>query len=132
MNSKLIQRHFQTLLTLDRRHSRQLKELMTNDPFLKGSVIVFKRKCGKAVCCCKKGRPHESLVVSWWVKGKLKAVYAKPQDRSKLFAERDRIRRFRKEKKDLAGLQKQILEKLDQFIKLKTESYSPSTKQANG
>ena len=132
MNSKLIQRHFQTLLTLDRQHSRQLKALMTDDPFLKGSVIVFKRKCGKAVCCCKKGHPHESLVVSRWVKGKLKVVYAKPEERSKLFAERDRIRRFKKDKADLTGLQKRILKKLDRLVKLKTESYHPSPKPAKG
>lgn len=131
MKSKL-KKCRQTILSLDRQHSRQLRDFLSLDPLLKGSVIVFKRKCGKTSCYCKKGQPHESLIVSRWIKGKLKVVYAKPEERTELFTQRDRIRKVRKDKEDLSGLQQQILKKLDQFIKLKAEAYCPPPKLAKG
>src|SRR3990167_3253149 len=113
------------LLNLDRQHVRQLKTLLTSNPFVEGSVVSFKRRCGKKVCCCRKDGPHESLVISRWVKGKLKVVYTRPEDRSFLLACRDRWREFRKNKKNLANLQKKILKELDRFAELKTEKYRP-------
>ena len=113
------------LLNLDRQHVRQLKTLLTSNPFVEGSVVSFKRRCGKKVCCCRKDGPHESLVISRWVKGKLKVVYTRPEDRSFLLACRDRWREFRKNKKNLAKLQKKILQELDRFAELKTEKYRP-------
>ena len=115
----------QILLNLDRQHSQKLKALLgsPSDPFLKGSIVSFKRRCGKKVCCCRKEQPHESLIISRWVKGKLKVVYTQPEDRPFLLACRDRWRRFRKDKKNLADLQKKILKQLDHFAKLKTETY---------
>src|SRR3989338_2328116 len=123
MNRKPICR--QSLLNLDRQHGRQLKALLTPDPFVEGSVVSFKRKCGKKVCCCRKEEPHESLVVSRWVKGKLKVVYTRPEDRPFLLACRDHWREFRKNKKNLADLQKKILKELDRFAELKTEKHRP-------
>lgn len=132
MKNKLIQQCRKTILALDQQHSQQLGDFLSIDSLLKGSVIVFKRKCGKSSCCCKKGQPHESLVVSRWIKGKLKVVYAKPEERSDLFAQRDRIRKVRRDKKTFLDLQKQILKKLNQFIKLKTEAYCPPSVSAKG
>lgn len=132
MKNKLIQRCYKTILALDRQQDRQLRKFLSLDPLLKGSVIIFKRKCGKASCCCKKGQLHESLVVSRWIKGKLKVVYAKPEECSELFAQRDRIQKVRKDKEAFLDLQKQIFKKLNQFIKLKTEPYCPISKPAKG
>ena len=117
----------QTLLDLDRQHSQKLKALLGShaSPFLKGSIISFKRKCGKKVCCCQKEQPHESLVISRWVKGKLKVVYTQPEDRAFLLACRNRWREFKKNKKNLSDLQKRILKQLDHFAKFKTETYRP-------
>lgn len=123
MNGKPIPHR--VLLSLDRQHGRQLKALLNPDPFVEGSVVSFKRKCGKKVCCCRKEELHESLVVSRWVKGKLKVVYTRPEDRPFLLACRDRWRKFKKNKKNLADLQKKILRELDRFAALKTEKYRP-------
>lgn len=132
MNSKPLYQCRRLLISLDRQHGRQLRALLTPDPFLKGSVIIFKRKCGKKACSCRKGQPHESLVISRWVSGKLKVAYARSEDRTWCLAYRDRYQKFRKDKKDLIHLQKQILKKLDYFVKLKTERYTPGLKKARG
>jgi len=127
MKGKPIHRYHQVLKKLDRQHGRQLKTLLTPDPFVKGSVVSFKRRCGKKVCCCRKEEPHESLVISRWVRGKLKVVYTRPEDRSFLLACRAHWREFKKNKKNLAGLQKKILRELDRFAELKTETYRPKS-----
>jgi len=115
----------QILLDLDRRQSRQLKRLLTLGPFVEGSVISFKRRCGKEVCRCRKGGPHESLIISQLVKGKLKVVYTRPEDRRFLMACKERWREFKKNKKDLVDLHKKILIELDHLATLKTEAYRP-------
>ena len=117
--------HYQILLDLDRQHSRQLKTLLTSDPFVDGSIISFKRRCGKKGCCCLKGEPHESLIVSRRVKGKLKVVYTPAEDRPFLLACKDHWQEFRKNKKRLVDLQEKILRALTRFVALKTEKYRP-------
>jgi len=114
-------------LALGQKYLQILCDLLTEDMFLLGSIVVFKRRCGKAVCHCqKKGNAHESLVVSRWVDGKLNVVYSAPAERSQLLAYREAYRTFRKGKKELMTIQKQIQEKLETFAKLKTQPYRPS------
>ncbi|MBA2575774.1 MAG: hypothetical protein H0V05_03885 [Euzebyaceae bacterium] len=41
---------------------------------LPGSLITFRRKCGKAACRCATGAPHESPALSYSVAGRTKIL----------------------------------------------------------
>jgi hypothetical protein len=47
---------------------------------LRGSLIAFKRKCGKANCHCKNGTLHESFALSYRVQGKTKILTLRSED----------------------------------------------------
>src|SRR5712691_4097283 len=47
------------------RHARsQLAQLLTEQPFLRGSLIDRARSCGKPTCRCQKGQVHHSLYLA--------------------------------------------------------------------
>lgn len=52
-----------------------------DDPrVLPGSLITFRRKCGKANCRCQTGAPHESPALSVSVAGRTKIVTLTPEE----------------------------------------------------
>lgn len=52
-----------------------------SDPrVLPGSLITFRRKCGKATCRCQTGHPHESPALSVSVAGRTKVVTLTPEE----------------------------------------------------
>lgn len=52
-----------------------------DDPrVLPGSLITFRRRCGKANCRCQTGSPHESPALSVSVAGKTKVVTLAPEE----------------------------------------------------
>jgi hypothetical protein len=47
------------------RHARsQLAQLITQQPFLRGSVVERARRCGKPTCRCRRGQLHRSLYLA--------------------------------------------------------------------
>ncbi len=52
-----------------------LKKLGECRPFVDGSVVKVRRRCGNKNCRCARGEKHESLYLMYKVKGVTKAVY---------------------------------------------------------
>ena len=47
------------------RHARsQLAQLITQEPFLRGSLVERARSCGKPTCRCRQGHLHRSLYLA--------------------------------------------------------------------
>lgn len=132
MNCKSLRKSRAVLRALGQQHNALLRQLLIPGPFVMGSVVIFKRRCGKKGCLCEKGVPHESIVLSRWVGGKLEVVYTAKEDRPWLLCCRARYQTFRKNKRKLLLLQKQMIQKLDDFAKRNTEKYHRSKKHAGG
>ncbi len=60
---------------LKRKRDALMKELAGSGPFVDGSVVKVRRRCGNKNCRCIKGEKHESLYLMYKVKGMTKAVY---------------------------------------------------------
>jgi len=60
---------------LKRKRHALLKKLGSCSPFVDGSVVTVKRRCGNKNCRCARGQKHESLYLMYKVKGVTKAVY---------------------------------------------------------
>ncbi len=65
---------------------------------LRGSLIVFKRKCGKTNCHCKNGTLHETFAFSYRVQGKTKILTLRSED---LATVREAIGRYNRAVKSL-------------------------------
>jgi hypothetical protein len=60
---------------LERKRDSLLKKLAASGPFVDGSVVKVRRRCGNKNCRCAQGEKHESLYLMYKVKGVTKAVY---------------------------------------------------------
>jgi len=66
----------------------------TRDLWLRGSLIVLRRKCGKAGCKCNQGEKHETPALSYSLKGTTKILTLRPQDLATVKAA---LRRYQKQ-----------------------------------
>jgi hypothetical protein len=58
------------------RHARsQLAQLITQQPFLRGSLVERARPCGKPTCRCQRGQLHRSLYLATRHKGRRALLY---------------------------------------------------------
>ena len=58
------------------RHARsQLAQLITQQPFLRGSLVERARSCGKPTCRCQQGQLHRSLYLAVRHKGQRALLY---------------------------------------------------------
>ena len=53
----------------------QLAQLITTQPFLRGSLIDRARSCGKSTCRCQKGQLHHSLYLAVNHRGQQAQLY---------------------------------------------------------
>lgn len=60
---------------LKRKRDSLLKQLGRIEPFVDGSIVKVRRRCGNKKCKCAQGEKHESLYLMYQVKGVTKAVY---------------------------------------------------------
>ena len=60
---------------LKRKRAALLKKLKACGPFVDGSIVRVRRRCGNPNCRCAQGDKHESLYLQYQVKGRTKAVY---------------------------------------------------------
>ena len=70
---------------------------------LRGSLIVLRRKCGKASCRCMDGAPHETAALSCSVGGTTQVLTLRPDD---VRVVRDALYRYRK---SLSALDRQAM-----------------------
>jgi hypothetical protein len=58
------------------RHARsQLAQLITQQPFLRGSLVERTRRCGKPTCRCRQGQLHPSLYLAVRHRGRRALLY---------------------------------------------------------
>ena len=58
------------------RHARsRLVQLISEQPLLRGSLVVMRRKCGKSGCHCQQGEKHSSLYLAVRAKNKRTMIY---------------------------------------------------------
>jgi hypothetical protein len=58
------------------RHARsRLAQLITEQPFLRGSLVERARSCGKPTCRCQKGQLHRSLYLATRHQGQRALLY---------------------------------------------------------
>ena len=58
------------------RHARsQLAQLITQEPFLRGSLVERARSCGKPTCRCQQGHLHRSLYLATRHQGQRALLY---------------------------------------------------------
>ena len=58
------------------RHARsRLAQLITQEPFLRGSVVERSRPCGKPTCRCRRGQLHRSLYLATRHNGRRALLY---------------------------------------------------------
>ncbi len=60
---------------LERKRDSLLKKLAASGPFVDGSIVKVRRRCGNKNCKCARGEKHESFYLMYKVKGVTKAVY---------------------------------------------------------
>ena len=60
----------------EERHARsRLVQLISEQPFLRGSLVERARTCGKPTCRCQKGQLHRSLYLACRHKGQRALLY---------------------------------------------------------
>jgi hypothetical protein len=58
------------------RHARsRLAQLITQEPFLRGSLVERARSCGKPTCRCRQGQLHRSLYLATRHQGRRALLY---------------------------------------------------------
>lgn len=66
--------------------------------FLRGSLIVLRRRCGKPTCHCAQGPPHSTPALSYSQQGKTQLITLRPAD---LPPVRAGLRRYRQAQAEL-------------------------------
>jgi hypothetical protein len=64
---------------VERRARSQLAQLLTQRGVIRGTLLVRKRKCGKANCRCAQGEGHESLFLVISENGRTRQLFV-PRD----------------------------------------------------
>lgn len=86
---------------VERKARSQLAQLVAQRGFLRGSLLVRRRVCGKARCKCTRGELHESLYLVISEKGKTRQLYvAKDWE--------PRVRRWVEEYHQARGLMEEV------------------------
>lgn len=87
---------------LERKRDSLIKKLAEIGPFVDGSLVKIKRRCGNKNCkCYLKGEKHESYCLMYKVKGVTKAVYV-PVDME------DELRKWNRQYKKLKNIISEI------------------------
>jgi hypothetical protein len=105
------------------RHARsQLAQLITQQPFLRGSLVERARSCGKPTCRCQRGQLHRSLYLAVRHKDRRALLYVPRalEDTVRLWVQNGRS--LSRQLADLNQLQ------LDQFLQRKQQMSTQRTK----
>ena len=83
---------------LERKRDSLIKKLSEAGPFVDGSIVKIKRRCGNKNCkCYLKGEKHESYCLMYKIAGVTKAVYI-PVDME------DEVRKWNRQYKKLKNI----------------------------
>ena len=96
--------HRSSLSPSERQRRSRLTQLIQGHPFLRGTLSVRRRPCGKPNCRCARGELHVSLYVVQSHDGKPRQVYV-PQDWE------ERIRRAVENHQEIQSLIEELSER---------------------
>jgi len=68
----------------ERRIRSRLHALLGEAGFLRGSLLVIKRRCGNPNCRCAQGRRHRSLVIEQHRRGRTRMRTVRAEEREKV------------------------------------------------
>ena len=115
-NASALRREAGRLLT---EISAELDALLDCQGFRKGSLYLWRHRCGRSGCHCAKGDLHEHWVFSTPHEGRLVKRYIAPEDLERVRRQVDAYRRFRRALRRLRqaeGRLKGILERLAEAL----------------
>ncbi len=95
---------------------RFLHSLLNENPIIKGTLYLLRRKCGKPSCRCARGQLHETMMLSASVAGKTK-LWTIPAERVEKIREMtERYRCFRRTRAEFIKLYGQRLTQMLRVI----------------
>jgi len=97
---------------LKRKRDSLIKQLASIGPFVDGSMVKVKRRCGNKNCkCYLKGEKHEGYYLQYKLKGVSKGVYIPVDMEDTVRQWNDEYRRLKKIIADIARANKEIIRK---------------------
>lgn len=94
---------------LRRKRDGLLKKLAKSKPFVDGSIVKVRRKCGNKNCRCTRGQKHESFYLMYKVKGVTKAVYIPVDLEKEVFGWSEEWERLKGITQEICRIQKSIV-----------------------
>lgn len=95
---------------LKRKRGSLIKQLVSIGPFVDGSMVKVKRRCGNKNCkCYLKGEKHEGYYLQYKLKGVSKGVYIPVDMEDTVRQWNDEYRRLKKIIADIARANKEII-----------------------
>ncbi|MBC8388452.1 MAG: hypothetical protein H8E13_10450 [Actinobacteria bacterium] len=105
---------------LKRKRDSLIKQLASIGPFVDGSMVKVKRRCGNKNCkCYLKGEKHEGYYLQYKLKGVSKGVYIPVDMEDTVRQWNDEYRRLKKIIADIARANKEIIRRHVKEKKLK-------------
>jgi len=104
---------------LKRKRGALLKKLGSCGPFIDGSVVKVKRRCGNKNCRCARGEKHESFYLMYKVKGVTKAVYIPVDLEEEVMKWSEEYKRFKAIVQEICTTQKSIIRRYVKEKRLK-------------
>jgi hypothetical protein len=94
---------------LTRKRDALLKEMAACKPFVDGSVVKVRRKCGNENCRCARGEKHESLYLQYKVKGVTTGIYIPAELEEEVREWSREHKRIKAAMREVSKLQKSII-----------------------
>ena len=104
---------------LTKKRQALLKQLAECKPFVDGSVVKVRRRCGNKNCKCAKGQKHESLYLQYKVKGVTTGIYIPVELEEEVRAWSGEHKRIKALTREICDVQKSIIKKYVTEKKLK-------------
>ena len=129
MQCKRVKQLLTELDNLEEQRRQALKELLTSEPLLSGSVSEVSRKCGKPNCYCAKGdNGHVQLQLVYLDnEGARRSRIVHKADVKQIRALADRAKRYREALARLQAIQNQQLGLLNGLKAARSKIYKPKT-----
>jgi hypothetical protein len=104
---------------LKRKRAGILKKLENIAPFVDGSIVTVRRRCGNKNCKCYQGDKHESLYLQYKVAGVTKAVYIPVDMEKEVKKWSEEYRKLKETVKEISRINKSIIKRYVSEKKLK-------------
>lgn len=100
---------------IEKKRRQALSELFELKQIVRGSFCQIFVKCGKDYCQCKNGKLHPHRRMSWREKGRDLSRAVPKEDHEWVEERTENYRKFRKLRKEIVKIEKEIKELLDDY-----------------